>query len=96
MGEAVIRSITGSSQRPDIKGTLIKARVRKDSMRNAKYYELEFKVESPSFRRHNLAVCCAVAGRLFTLNAQAPESAWPKLQSDFYQIARSFTLTSST
>ncbi|KAF7805105.1 psbP domain-containing protein 7, chloroplastic [Senna tora] len=97
VGEAVIRSITGSSQsqRPEIKGTLIKSRVREDSGKNAKYYELEFKVESPSFQRHNLAVCCAAAGRLFTLNAQAPESAWPPLQSDFYRIADSFTITPS-
>ncbi|KAI9099212.1 hypothetical protein K1719_024979 [Acacia pycnantha] len=93
VGEAVIRSITGSSQRPDVKGRLIKASMREDFARKSKYYELEFGVESPSFRRHNVAVCCAAAGRLFTLNAQAPESAWPAFQSHFYRIAHSFTLT---
>lgn len=92
VGEAVIRSITGSGQRPEVKGTLIKSSLREDSVRNAKYYELEFRVESPSFRRHNVSVCCARDGRLFTLNAQAPESEWPGLKSDFYRIANSFSL----
>ncbi|RYQ90375.1 hypothetical protein Ahy_B09g096490 isoform A [Arachis hypogaea] len=64
-----------------------------DSLRNAKYYEIEFRVESPSFRRHNVAVCCARHGKLFTLNAQAPESAWPRVKSDFYRIVDSFSLT---
>lgn len=89
----MIRSITESTRGADVKGRLIKASVREDFGRKAKYYELEFGVESPSFRRHNVAVCCAVAGKLFTLNAQAPESAWPDLQSKFYTIAHSFTLT---
>uniref|UniRef100_A0A0R0EQD0 PsbP C-terminal domain-containing protein n=1 Tax=Glycine max TaxID=3847 RepID=A0A0R0EQD0_SOYBN len=64
-----------------------------DFVRNVKYYELEFRVESPSFRRHNVSVCCARGGRLFTLNAQAPEAEWPGLKSDFYRIANSFSLT---
>ncbi|XP_061337993.1 psbP domain-containing protein 7, chloroplastic isoform X2 [Gastrolobium bilobum] len=93
VGEAVVRTITGSGQRPDVKGTLIKSSLRQDSVRNVTYYELEFRVESPSFRRHNVSVCCARGGRLFTLNAQAPESAWPVLKSDFYKIADSFSLT---
>lgn len=94
VGEAVIRTITGSGQRPDLNGTLIESSLREDPAINAKYYELEFKVESPSFRRHNVCVCCARGGKLFTLNAQAPESAWPGLKSDFYTIADSFKLTS--
>ncbi|GAU29347.1 hypothetical protein TSUD_31530 [Trifolium subterraneum] len=93
VGKAVIRTITGSGQRPDLKGTLVKSNLREDPVRNAKYYELEFRVESPSFRRHNVCVCCARDGRLYTLNAQAPESAWPGLKSDFYTIAESFNLT---
>ncbi|KAK9291308.1 hypothetical protein L1049_019253 [Liquidambar formosana] len=94
VGEAVVRTVTGSGRRPDVKGTLIKSTLREDSLRNFKYYELEFRVESPSFQRHNIAVCCARRGRLFTLNAQAPESAWPEVKSDFYKIADSFALTS--
>ncbi|KAE9589594.1 hypothetical protein Lal_00000376 [Lupinus albus] len=90
VGEAVIKTITGAGQ---VKGTLIKSSLREDSITNVKYYELEFRVESPSFRRHNVFVCCGRGGRLFTLNAQAPESAWPQLKSDFYRIAHSFSLT---
>ncbi|KAK7392017.1 hypothetical protein VNO78_20443 [Psophocarpus tetragonolobus] len=93
VGKAVVRSITESGQRPNVNGTLIKSTLREDSIRNAKYYELEFRVESPSFRRHNVSVCCARGGKLFTLNAQAPESEWPRLKSDFYRIADSFSLT---
>ncbi|XWS58169.1 hypothetical protein CRYUN_Cryun08bG0011800 [Craigia yunnanensis] len=91
VGEAVVRTITG--QRPDVKGTLIESTVREDPTRNVKYYELEFRVESPSFQRHNVAVCCARGSRIFTLNAQAAESAWPVLKSAFYRIANSFNLT---
>ncbi|KAG8479227.1 hypothetical protein CXB51_029734 [Gossypium anomalum] len=92
VGEAVVKTITG--QRSDVKGTLIESTMREDPKINVKYYELEFKVESPSFKRHNVAVCCARGGRLFTLNAQAAESAWPELKSAFYRIANSFNLTS--
>ncbi|WRX23022.1 hypothetical protein QQP08_015509 [Theobroma cacao] len=60
VGEAVVRTITG--QRPDVKGTLIESSVREDPSKNVKYYELEFRVESPSFQRHNVAVCCARGG----------------------------------
>ncbi|TYH46248.1 hypothetical protein ES332_D11G322500v1 [Gossypium tomentosum] len=92
VGEAVVKTITG--QRSDVKGTLIESTMREDPKMKVKYYKLEFKVESPSFKRHNVAVCCARGGRLFTLNAQAAESAWPELKSAFYRIANSFNLTS--
>lgn len=93
MGEAVVRTITGAGKRPDVKGTLVKSNLREDSLRNVKYYELEFRVESPLFHRHNIAVCCVRGGRLFTLNAQAPESKWPEVKSDFQTIAESFSLS---
>ncbi|GJY88023.1 PsbP domain-containing protein 7, chloroplastic [Tanacetum coccineum] len=92
VGEAIVRKITG--RRPDVIGTLIKSNLREDEAKKVKYYVLEFAVESPSFRRHNVAVCCAHGGRLFTLNAQTPESTWPELKSSFYTIADSFSLTS--
>uniref|UniRef100_A0A0F7H180 Photosystem II reaction center PsbP family protein n=1 Tax=Geranium phaeum TaxID=379952 RepID=A0A0F7H180_9ROSI len=87
VGEALVRTIAGS--RPNVKGTLIEASLKEDSV---KYYKLEFRVESPSFQRHNIAVCCVRDGRLYTLNAQAPESKWPEVKSDLLVIASSFTL----
>lgn len=93
MGEAVVRTITGSGKRPDVKVTLIESTLREDPIKDVKYYELEFRVQSPSFERHNLAVCCSRGGRLFTLNAQAPESAWPRVKSDFHTMAHSFSIT---
>ncbi|KAL2231206.1 psbP domain-containing protein 7, chloroplastic [Sesamum indicum] len=92
VGEAIVRTITGSGKRPDVKGTLMACSLREDSIRKVNYYELEFEVESSVFHRHNVAVCCARKGRLFTLNAQAPESAWPQFKSQFYTIAHSFNL----
>lgn len=77
-----------------MEGTLLNSVLREDSLKNVKYYELEFIVESPSFRRHNIAVCCSYGGRLFTLNAQAPDSAWAEVKSDLYVTAHSFNLTS--
>lgn len=94
VGEAIIRTITGSSRRPDVKAMLLKSNLRGDSLRKLNYYELEFRVESPSFQRHNVCVCCAENGRLYTLNAQAPESIWHEVKEDFYKIATSFSLTS--
>lgn len=91
VGEAVIRTITRASKRSDLKGTLIQTTLREDLLN--KYYELEFKVESSSFRRHNIAVCCAHRGKLYTLNAQAPESEWPGLKSEMKTIANSFCLS---
>ncbi|XP_022150743.1 psbP domain-containing protein 7, chloroplastic isoform X2 [Momordica charantia] len=93
VGEAVIRTITKASKRPDLKGTLIQTTLREDLQRNVKYYELEFKVESSSFQRHNIAVCCARRGKLYTLNAQAPESEWPVLKPEIKTIANSFCLS---
>lgn len=93
VGEAVVNTITRASKRPDLKGTLIQTTLRKDSLRNVEYYELEFKVESSTFRRHNVAVCCARQGKLYTLNAQVPESEWPRLKSEMKTIASSFCLS---
>lgn len=92
VGEAIVKIITGSGKRPNVKGTLIQANLREDS--NKKYYTLEFQVESPTFERHNVAVCCARGGKLFTLNSQSPQSIWPMVKEDFYKIADSFSLTS--
>ncbi|KAA0048018.1 hypothetical protein IC582_011586 [Cucumis melo] len=91
VGEAVIRTITRASKRSDLKGTLIQTTLREDLL--TKYYELEFKVESTAFQRHNIAVCCARRGKLYTLNAQAPESEWPGLKSKMKTIASSFCLS---
>ncbi|KAL5712961.1 PsbP domain-containing protein 7 [Ranunculus cassubicifolius] len=94
VGEAIVRKITGSGKRPDVKGNLIESSLRTDTSKNLNYYKLEFTVETPTFRRHNVAICCVRSGRLFTLNAQAPESAWPAVKKDFCNVADSFVLTS--
>ncbi|XP_020086125.1 psbP domain-containing protein 7, chloroplastic [Ananas comosus] len=100
VGEAVLRRIAAASRRgSEVRATLIDASVREDPdpdpdpAKKVKYYKLEFAVEGPSFRRHNVALCCARDGKLYTLNAQAPESAWPGVRHQFYEIADSFTLT---
>lgn len=94
VGEALVKTITGSGRRPNLKGRLMETSLRQDLSRDIKYYTLEFQVESPTFQRHNVAVCCARRGRLFTLNAQAPESSWPEIKPQFYKIADSFILAS--
>jgi hypothetical protein len=80
-----LRRIARTRRSPDINATLIDAE-------NVKYYKLQFRVESPSFRRHNVAVCCARDGKLYTVNAQAPESAWKSVQKEFSAMADSFSL----
>ncbi|XP_039129707.1 psbP domain-containing protein 7, chloroplastic [Dioscorea cayenensis subsp. rotundata] len=93
VGEAVLRRIAGSRRGQDVKATLVGAKLREDPVNNVKYYILEFQVESTAFQRHNVAVCTARAGKLFTLNAQAPESDWSLVRAKLYQIADSFSLT---
>lgn len=88
----MVQSIVGSRNREDLRGYLVDASLKEDPLKNVKYHKLEFIVESPSFRRRNVAVCCAQSGQLFTLNAQAPESAWPQMKPVFYKIADSFVL----
>ncbi|KAJ1692133.1 hypothetical protein LUZ63_008831 [Rhynchospora breviuscula] len=95
VGEAVLRRIAKSRRGTDIKATLINATLREDPKNGVNYYKLEFKVEGPSFCRHNVAVCCARDGKLYTLNAQAPESGWSQVKKDFFQIADSFNLISA-
>ncbi|CAM0884651.1 unnamed protein product [Alopecurus aequalis] len=92
VGEVVLRRIARTKRNPDISATLIGASLREDAASNVKYYKLEFCVESPSFRRHNVAVCCVRDGRLYTLNAQAPESSWKTVQREFFAMADSFSL----
>ncbi|KAF3790356.1 PsbP domain-containing protein 7 [Nymphaea thermarum] len=91
VGETLIKKISGSG-RPGIEATLIDSKAIPDYQSNIMYYNLEFEVESPSFRRHNVAVCTAHNGRLFTLNAQTPESEWQSVKDTFYRIANSFRL----
>lgn len=95
VGEALMRSVAGGSRRTDINATLIDSTMRTDPLQDVNYYLLEFRVDSPSFHRHNVAVCTARRGRLFTLNAQAPESAWPDIREEFYEMSNSFSLVSS-
>ena len=83
----------GSRRGPEITATLVDASLREDTLKKVNYYKLEFRVESPSFRRHNVAVCASRDGKLFTLNAQAPESSWPKVREEFCRMADSFNLT---
>src|SRR5688572_15634824 len=57
-------------------------------MKYSNYYELGFKVDNPTFQRHNVKACCFENGRLYTFNAKAPESAW----SHFINYARKHVL----
>uniref|UniRef100_A0A0F7GZV8 Photosystem II reaction center PsbP family protein n=1 Tax=Goodyera fumata TaxID=1390594 RepID=A0A0F7GZV8_9ASPA len=93
VGESVLRKIAASRRGPDVKASLIDATLRQDPSMEVNYYKLEFAVQSPSFSRHNVAVCTARSSKLFTLNAQAPESSWPMVREEFYKIADSFSLT---
>uniref|UniRef100_A0A0E0CCN4 PsbP C-terminal domain-containing protein n=1 Tax=Oryza meridionalis TaxID=40149 RepID=A0A0E0CCN4_9ORYZ len=92
VGEVVLRRIAKTKRGADINATLLDAALREDPANNVKYYKLEFRVESPSFRRRNVAVCCAKDGKLYTLNAQAPESVWKAVRKEFLAMADSFSL----
>lgn len=89
----MLKKIAGSKRGSEITATLVDASLRQDTLTNVNYYKLEFRVESPTFCRHNVAVCAARDGKLYTLNAQAPESAWLKVRDEFCKLADSFNLT---
>ncbi|XP_020580661.1 psbP domain-containing protein 7, chloroplastic [Phalaenopsis equestris] len=93
VGESVLRKIAASRRGADVRASLLDATLRQDPSMKVNYYKLEFSVESTSFRRHNVAVCTARSGKLFTLNAQVPESSWPTVREELYKIADSFNLT---
>ncbi|XP_078440801.1 photosystem II reaction center PsbP family protein [Wolffia australiana] len=89
VGQAVLKTITAGR---GVTATLVNAMARRDDAGKVNLYRIEFTVESPSFCRHNLAVCCSYGGKLFTLNAQAPESAWDATRDRFSAVADSFHL----
>ncbi|KAG0488117.1 hypothetical protein HPP92_006928 [Vanilla planifolia] len=79
VGESVLKKIADSRRGSEVRASLLDAALRRDPSMNMNYYKLEFAVEGRSFHRHNVAVCAAHGGKLFTLNAQAPEASWPAL-----------------
>lgn len=56
------------------------------------YYILEYNVQLPNQKRHDLATAVVSHGKLYTLNASTPERRWSKVQDVFTQMINSFTV----
>ncbi|KAK3041984.1 hypothetical protein RJ639_002292, partial [Escallonia herrerae] len=79
--KAVLRAITGSGQRSDVKGTLIQSTIREDSMKNINTIGSNLDLRLPRF---NVTMSPFVV--------LAPGSSWSTIKLDFYKIADSFSL----
>ncbi|GBG59291.1 hypothetical protein CBR_g32304 [Chara braunii] len=64
--------------------------------RGVRYYDLEYTVKTDQWFRHNRAVFACVDGRLYSLNAQTPQTSWPERSEVFETIARSFRVIPSS
>ncbi len=56
------------------------------------YYLMEYAVNLPDQKRHDLAVVSVFRGKLYTLNASTTERRWPKVQSMFKAMVSSFSV----
>jgi photosystem II oxygen-evolving enhancer protein 2 len=58
------------------------------------YYLLEYRTRlAGGDERHNLASAVVNRGKLYTFNASTTEDRWPKVESLFRQVVRSFTVS---
>lgn len=56
------------------------------------YYLLEYEVQLPGQRRHNLASVAVSRGKLFTFNVSTPERRWAKAGDLLSRVVRSFSV----
>eukprot|EP00775_Hariotina_reticulata_P007016 gene7016-7230_t len=59
------------------------------------YYQIEFIITAPTFKRHNVAVLTSQSNLLYTLTAQCPESKWGQDGEQLLGSAASFRLIPS-
>ncbi|KAK1861049.1 hypothetical protein I4F81_003633 [Pyropia yezoensis] len=56
------------------------------------YYEIEYEVITPMWRRRNISAVCIKHDRLYTLNVQAPGERWEELAPMMRAVAASFSV----
>ncbi|OSX74259.1 hypothetical protein BU14_0298s0003, partial [Porphyra umbilicalis] len=56
------------------------------------YYEIEYEVVTPTWRRRNVSAVCIKHGRLYTLNIQAPAERWEEMAPLMRAVAASFSV----
>jgi photosystem II oxygen-evolving enhancer protein 2 len=69
---------------------LVDAQVRNNG--DETYYLLEYAVQLPSQKRHNLASVVVRRGQLFTFNLSTTEKRWEKAEDKFRQVVNSFSV----
>ncbi|GAX76730.1 hypothetical protein CEUSTIGMA_g4177.t1 [Chlamydomonas eustigma] len=57
------------------------------------YYQMEYIIQGPTFRRHNISTYCSRNGKLYTFNVQCPEIEWESEELQLRKSASSFKLT---
>jgi len=89
LGQRLAQSII-SSVEAGRKAELVNAEARESQ--GITYYLLEYEVELPNQKRHNLASAAVSRGRLLTFNVSTPERRWPKMAERFKTVVSSFTV----
>lgn len=56
------------------------------------YYALEYSIDLPIGKRHNLSTVVVRRGKLFTLSLSTPESRWTKVEPVFQRVVDSFSV----
>ncbi|HEY9850730.1 MAG TPA: photosystem II reaction center PsbP [Leptolyngbyaceae cyanobacterium] len=56
------------------------------------YYLLEYAIELPTQKRHNIASVTVNRGKLYTFSASTTENRWSKVENQFHRIIDSFSV----
>ncbi len=77
-----------TSEEGDRKAELLGAAER--NLEGETYYLLEYEVQLPGQRRHNLASAVVRRGKLFTLSVSSLDNRWDKMRDTFRTVVASF------
>ncbi len=89
LGQRLAQNIISSTE-AGRKAELVNAETRE--AKGITYYLLEYEVELPNQKRHNLASAAVSRGRLVTFNISTLERRWPKMADLFKTVVSSFTV----
>jgi photosystem II oxygen-evolving enhancer protein 2 len=89
IGQRIAQKVITSDQ-ADRKAELVSAAQRE--VEGSTYYLLEYEVQLPGQKRHNLASAVVRRGQLFTFNASTTEDRWDRMKDTFKQVVSSFSV----
>ncbi|MBF2078497.1 MAG: photosystem II reaction center PsbP family protein [Synechococcales cyanobacterium T60_A2020_003] len=89
IGQRIAQKVL-TSDAADRKAELVSAAQRE--VDGSTYYLLEYEVNLPGQKRHNLASAVVRRGQLYTFNASTTEDRWERMKDTFKQVVSSFSV----